>query len=57
MDSDVSVRQCATRRSVDSRARSPTFVMTHHMPHSEAAHGYEIFNDKLDNCEKIVLKA
>jgi threonine dehydrogenase-like Zn-dependent dehydrogenase len=35
----------------------PTFVITHHMPLSEAAHGYKIFNDKLDNCEKIVLKA
>jgi threonine dehydrogenase-like Zn-dependent dehydrogenase len=35
----------------------PTFVITHHMPLSEAAHGYEIFNDKLDNCEKIVLRA
>ena len=35
----------------------PTFVITHRMPLSEAAHGYKIFNDKLDNCEKIVLKA
>ncbi|MGZ8376986.1 MAG: zinc-dependent alcohol dehydrogenase [Gemmatirosa sp.] len=35
----------------------PTFVITHTMPLSEAAHGYKIFNDKLDNCEKIVLKA
>ena len=23
----------------------------------DAAHGYKIFNDKLDNCEKIVLAA
>ncbi|HEX6600275.1 MAG TPA: zinc-dependent alcohol dehydrogenase [Gemmatimonadaceae bacterium] len=35
----------------------PTFVITHHMPLSEAARGYEIFNDKVDNCEKIVLRA
>jgi hypothetical protein len=28
-----------------------------HMPRSEAAHGFEISNDKLDNCEKIVLRA
>ena len=35
----------------------PTFVITHHMPLSQAAEGYKIFNDKLDNCEKIVLKA
>ncbi|HUR28481.1 MAG TPA: zinc-dependent alcohol dehydrogenase [Planctomycetota bacterium] len=35
----------------------PTFVITHRMPLSEAARGYEIFNDKLDDCEKIILKA
>ena len=35
----------------------PTFVITHRMPLEDAAHGYKIFNDKLDNCEKIVLKA
>jgi threonine dehydrogenase-like Zn-dependent dehydrogenase len=35
----------------------PTFVITHRMPLSEAAHGYKIFNDKLDNCEKVILKA
>jgi threonine dehydrogenase-like Zn-dependent dehydrogenase len=35
----------------------PTFVITHRMPLAEAARGYKIFNDKLENCEKIVLKA
>jgi threonine dehydrogenase-like Zn-dependent dehydrogenase len=35
----------------------PTFVITHRMPLDQAAEGYKIFNDKLDNCEKIVLKA
>jgi threonine dehydrogenase-like Zn-dependent dehydrogenase len=35
----------------------PTFIITHTMPLSEAAHGYKIFNAKQDNCEKIVLKA
>ena len=35
----------------------PTFVITHTMPLSQAAEGYRIFNDKHDNCEKIVLKA
>ena len=35
----------------------PTFVITHRMPLDEAAEGYRIFNDKKDNCEKIVLKA
>jgi threonine dehydrogenase-like Zn-dependent dehydrogenase len=35
----------------------PTFIITHRMPLADAAHGYKIFNDKLENCEKIVLKA
>jgi threonine dehydrogenase-like Zn-dependent dehydrogenase len=35
----------------------PTFVITHHMALEDAAHGYEIFNRKMDGCEKIVLKA
>ena len=35
----------------------PTFVITHRMPLSEAPRGYDIFNKKLDNCEKVVLKA
>ena len=35
----------------------PTFVITHHMKLDEAPKGYEIFNNKEHNCEKIVLKA
>ena len=35
----------------------PTFVITHRMPLEQAPEGYRIFNDKLDDCEKIVLKA
>jgi threonine dehydrogenase-like Zn-dependent dehydrogenase len=35
----------------------PTFVITHRMPLDQAAEGYRIFNEKKDNCEKIVLKA
>ena len=35
----------------------PTFVITHRMPLEQAAEGYRIFNDKHDNCEKIVLSA
>jgi threonine dehydrogenase-like Zn-dependent dehydrogenase len=34
----------------------PSFVITHEMPLSEAPRGYRIFNNKLENCEKIVLK-
>ena len=35
----------------------PTFVITHHLPLTEAAAGYEMFMKKQDNCEKVVLKA
>jgi threonine dehydrogenase-like Zn-dependent dehydrogenase len=35
----------------------PTFVITHRLPLNQAAEGYKMFNDKLDNCEKVVLKA
>ena len=35
----------------------PSFVITHTMPLADAPHGYDIFKNKLDNCEKVVLKA
>jgi threonine dehydrogenase-like Zn-dependent dehydrogenase len=35
----------------------PTFVITHHLPLNQAAKGYQIFCDKVDNCEKVVLQA
>jgi threonine dehydrogenase-like Zn-dependent dehydrogenase len=34
-----------------------TFIITHRLPLADAAYGYKIFNDKLDNCEKVVLQA
>lgn len=34
----------------------PTFVITHRLPLEEAAHGYDIFKHKKDNCIKVVLK-
>jgi threonine dehydrogenase-like Zn-dependent dehydrogenase len=34
----------------------PTFIITHTLPLEQAAHGYDIFKNKLDNCEKVVLK-
>jgi threonine dehydrogenase-like Zn-dependent dehydrogenase len=35
----------------------PSFVISHTMPLSDAPKGYEMFVNKVDNCEKIVLKA
>ncbi len=35
----------------------PTFVVSHRMKLEDAPRGYEMFNDKVDDCEKIVLHA
>jgi threonine dehydrogenase-like Zn-dependent dehydrogenase len=35
----------------------PTFVITHTLPLDQAPHGYDIFKNKRDDCEKVVLKA
>jgi threonine dehydrogenase-like Zn-dependent dehydrogenase len=35
----------------------PSFVITHTLPLSQAARGYEMFLGKHDHCEKVVLKA
>ncbi len=35
----------------------PSFVITHRLPLSEAARGFDIFMHKEDHCEKVVLKA
>jgi threonine dehydrogenase-like Zn-dependent dehydrogenase len=35
----------------------PTFIITHHLPLDQAAEGYEMFNEKQDDCEKVVLRA
>jgi threonine dehydrogenase-like Zn-dependent dehydrogenase len=35
----------------------PSFVITHRLPLHQAPHGYDIFVNKEDNCEKVVLSA
>jgi threonine dehydrogenase-like Zn-dependent dehydrogenase len=35
----------------------PSFVITHRLPLNEAPRGYEMFLNKEDDCEKVVLKA
>jgi threonine dehydrogenase-like Zn-dependent dehydrogenase len=35
----------------------PSFVITHRLPLSKAAEGYDMFVNKRDNCEKVILKA
>ncbi|HEY0995220.1 MAG TPA: zinc-dependent alcohol dehydrogenase [Gemmatimonadaceae bacterium] len=43
-------------RRIQKGEIDPTFVITHRMKLEDAPRGFEMFNDKLDNCEKIVLK-
>ncbi|MBW3547473.1 MAG: glutathione-dependent formaldehyde dehydrogenase [Actinobacteria bacterium] len=42
---------------IQSGEIDPTFVITHRMPLSEAAQGYDIFRHKQDDCMKVVLNA
>jgi threonine dehydrogenase-like Zn-dependent dehydrogenase len=35
----------------------PSFVITHRLPLDQAPHGYDMFLNKEDNCEKVVLSA
>lgn len=41
---------------IESGEIDPSFVVTHRMGLEEAAHGYEIFQKKEDECIKVVLK-
>ena len=34
----------------------PSFIVTHHLPLDEAPRGYELFENKDDDCLKVVLK-
>jgi len=43
-------------KRIENGEIDPTFVITHHMPLSEAPKGYDIFNRKQDECIKVVLK-
>jgi threonine dehydrogenase-like Zn-dependent dehydrogenase len=41
---------------VTEGAIDPTDVITHRLPLADAAHGYELFRDKQEECLKVVLK-
>jgi threonine dehydrogenase-like Zn-dependent dehydrogenase len=41
---------------VQSGEIDPTFVITHRMKLDDAPHGFDIFNNKVDDCIKVVLK-
>jgi threonine dehydrogenase-like Zn-dependent dehydrogenase len=38
-------------------ALHPAQIVSHHLPLAEAARGYQLFNDKEENCRKVVLVA
>lgn len=41
---------------IESGEIDPTFVITHTLPLGEAPKGYQIFDDKVDGCIKVLLK-
>ncbi|WAH35589.1 alcohol dehydrogenase catalytic domain-containing protein [Alicyclobacillus dauci] len=41
---------------LESQAIDPTDVITHRVPLSDAKHAYEVFDAKMDNCIKVILK-
>lgn len=41
---------------IQNRQIDPSFVITHKLPLGDAPKGFDIFNKKEDNCEKVVLK-
>ncbi|MGD8192848.1 zinc-dependent alcohol dehydrogenase [Brevibacillus ginsengisoli] len=43
-------------RQIVNQEFDPTDIITHRIPLKEAQHAYEIFDEKLDDCIKVVLK-
>ncbi|MEE6258595.1 zinc-dependent alcohol dehydrogenase [Plantactinospora sonchi] len=43
-------------RRIEERQLDPTRIITHTMPLDEAPRGFDIFKNKQDECEKVVLK-
>jgi threonine dehydrogenase-like Zn-dependent dehydrogenase len=42
---------------IQNRGIDPSFIVTHHLPLSEAPDGYDLFKNKEDACVKVVLQA
>jgi threonine dehydrogenase-like Zn-dependent dehydrogenase len=42
---------------IESGALRPHRIISHQLPLAEAPRGYGMFNDKEDNCRKVVLRA
>ena len=48
-----SFRRLSPLQYVEEGKLRPEVVVSHRLPLSEAAHGYQIFNDKSDECLKV----
>jgi hypothetical protein len=46
----------AVGAQVEKGELTPDMVVTHQIPMEQAAKGYEVFNKKLDNCVKVILR-
>ncbi len=54
-DAEIAAPEPRSRADGDDRARDPSFVISHRWPLSRAAEAYRMFNDKADDCTKLVL--
>lgn len=41
--------------AIDAGQLQPDLIISHRLPLAEAARGYELFNDKQEDCRKVVL--
>jgi threonine dehydrogenase-like Zn-dependent dehydrogenase len=41
---------------VEKGELAPEMVITHQLPLEQAPQGYKVFNQKLDNCVKVILR-
>ncbi|MNI43621.1 hypothetical protein D3C73_979570 [compost metagenome] len=46
----------ALYQMIKDQVFDPTDIITHRLPLSRAEHGYKIFDDKEEDCIKVVLK-
>jgi threonine dehydrogenase-like Zn-dependent dehydrogenase len=42
---------------IENGELDPSFIITHSLPLDQASEGYKLFNNKLEECVKVVLKA
>lgn len=55
IDFEATDVRSALLQLIETGQIDPTRIITHRLPLDQAPHGYEIFKNKQDNCEKIIM--